>query len=181
MTKRTSADITTQAGNRYPDGVAGSISASAARAQHGDISDSFANHQDLSNDATADGDLAFIDTALDELKTTNLIGINDTNSTVDTTGGRVRKVRTITVDDAIETDDDVIFIDATSGNVTADLPSSPTTGQCYTVKRTDGSGNTATLDGNTNTIDASATKTLSQWDSHIIIFDGSDWMILASV
>ena len=71
--------------------------------------------------------------------------------------------------------DDVVFVDATSGNVTITLPE--TEYQMVNIKRTDGSANTVTISGSGN-IDGSASATLSQYDCLTLLGDGTDWWII---
>lgn len=76
-------------------------------------------------------------------------------------GNETKLTASATIDDAYN----VIYLDATSGNLTATLPAaSGCTGQIYTLKRIDGSANTCTVASSDN-IDGAASKSLAQWDS----------------
>lgn len=76
--------------------------------------------------------------------------------------------------------DEVILVNATSGSVTIALPTAAGRTDPVTVKKTDSSGNTVTLDGNgSETIDGATTKVLStQWDTVTIIPSGGNWFII---
>ena len=76
--------------------------------------------------------------------------------------------------------DSYILADATSGSITITLPAvSGISGRIYTIKRTDSSANTVTIDGNASeTIDDQTTQTLSQYDTIKIICDGTEWWII---
>lgn len=81
---------------------------------------------------------------------------------------------------ALDTDT-VIICDATSAAFTITLPAaSGRIGKVYYVKKIDVSANAVTIDGNASeTIDDTTTKVLSsQYDSVLIVGDGSEWWIL---
>ncbi len=74
-----------------------------------------------------------------------------------------------------------IKVDATSNNVTVELPPAASVfGRQYVIKRIDNSGNTVTIDPDgTETIDGATTYTLpAQYDSATIISDGTEWWII---
>jgi hypothetical protein len=79
------------------------------------------------------------------------------------------------------TSNTIQLCDATSGNVTVNLPAaSGASEKVFTVKKTDSSSNTVTLDGNASeTIDGATTFVLSaQYQSITVACDGSNWFIL---
>lgn len=79
-------------------------------------------------------------------------------------------------------DDRVILCDATSGAITITLPAaSGLADKMFYIKKTDSSANAVTIDGNASeTIDGATTKTLAaQYDSALIVCNGSNWFILA--
>jgi hypothetical protein len=76
--------------------------------------------------------------------------------------------------------DHVILCDASGGSFTITLPAaSGVSGIIYHIKKTDSSGNAVTVDGNASeTIDGATTRIIStQYDSMMIICDGSSWHI----
>jgi len=82
---------------------------------------------------------------------------------------------TVTVNDAF------IPVDATSGAVTITLkPAAQAKGKRLTVKKTDSSSNTVTVDANgSETIDDALTQIISyQYDSICLMSDGSEWWIV---
>jgi len=80
--------------------------------------------------------------------------------------------------------DMVSFADCTSGNIVLDLPAaSSSPNAVFTIKRTDASGNTITIDADgADTIDGSGTFLLSSQNDSIKIFsDGvSKWQIIST-
>lgn len=77
--------------------------------------------------------------------------------------------------------DHVILCDASGGAFTVTLPAaSGVPGTVYHIKKTDSSGNAVTVDGNASeTIDGDTTKVIgTQYDSMMIICDGSNWHII---
>jgi hypothetical protein len=93
--------------------------------------------------------------------------------------GKRRGVLTKTANYTATSADDVIIVDAASGNVTITLPAAASsTGLELTIKRIDASGNTMTIDGNASeTIDDSTTQALSQYDVLTMVCDGAEWWI----
>ena len=83
-------------------------------------------------------------------------------------------------------DDDATtyLCDATSGNITINLPSASDYNNAppITFKKIDASANTVTIDGDgSETIDGATTKVLSaQYNSITIISDGENWWIVYS-
>jgi hypothetical protein len=85
-----------------------------------------------------------------------------------------------------ESDRDKVFlVDATSGPITITLLAAATAGNGFriVVKKTDGSANAVTIDGNSSeTIDGSLVSTIAvQYDSHDIISNGTSWNLIQSV
>lgn len=72
-----------------------------------------------------------------------------------------------------------IFVDATAGNLTVYLPSTPA-GITRTVIKQDSSANTVTIDGNGANINGSGTYVLNaQYDSITVAPTGVEWLIIA--
>ena len=115
------------------------------------------------------------------------VGVEDGNSAQDVRDLAIsvvgsRRVDTITADTTIDTDYDVVLIDATSANVTATLPAaSGATHKVYTFKRLDGSANTASVTTlGTETIDGGRPYNLTvQYQFITIACNGSNWYIIA--
>jgi len=104
-----------------------------------------------------------------------------TNASV---GSLVTGTRTISSDDSLNSDDFTVRLDASGGNVTLELPASPSTGRLVSVKVADtgGGANTASVDGNGNNIDGSPSlSSTAQYDGWLLQFNGSDWDILSQV
>jgi hypothetical protein len=74
----------------------------------------------------------------------------------------------------------IVLVDATSGNLTVNLPTAVANTAKITVKKIDSSANTVIIDGNTTqTIDGSLTKTIEfQYTSVSLISNGSNWFIV---
>lgn len=88
---------------------------------------------------------------------------------------------TVTSDTTITPDYNFWLADATSGNVTITMPAaSDYKDKMFIVKRIDGSGNTVSVASSDN-IDGSASQSLSQYDSLVLVSDGSTWHIACSV
>lgn len=85
--------------------------------------------------------------------------------------------QTITSDTTQVNTDRVVFIDATSNNVTYTLLDAATVYPSLPVylKRTDASGNTVTISG---TVDGSADPTLASLDARAIASDGTAWYFI---
>jgi hypothetical protein len=76
-------------------------------------------------------------------------------------------------------DCDIILVNATGGAVTITLNAAPTLGDIIDMKKIDASANAAVLAGNGNTIDGSASISLTtQYESICVVFDGSNWHII---
>ncbi len=83
--------------------------------------------------------------------------------------------------------DFALLCDATGGAVTVDLPpaadvSDDDAGGLLYISKSDASGNTVTIDASgAEEIDGSTTVVLStQFDSRLLMADGSGWVILSS-
>jgi hypothetical protein len=93
--------------------------------------------------------------------------------------------RTVTTNDTAQLTDQVIFIDATAGNVTVTLPLANALGagktQRLAFKRIDSSGNTATIQrGGSNTIEGSTTTPLAALGGKDVVSDSvSAWWIVS--
>lgn len=77
--------------------------------------------------------------------------------------------------------DEVILCNVTGGGITITLPAaSSNTNKCFTIKKTDSSTNTVTVDGNASeTIDGATTYSITiQYESITIVCDGSNWHII---
>lgn len=80
--------------------------------------------------------------------------------------------------------DFVILGDATAAAFTISLPTAVGIGgQLFCVKKIDSSANAVTIDpSGAETIDGAATVSLgAQWASRLLISDGANWLVLASV
>ena len=123
-----------------------------------------------------------------EENTSNVSYINGTVTS--SVYGEKSNIKTVTADYNILSYDDTVLVDATSGNVTVTLLYALTSylessitingvnlniNKIITIKRIDASGNTVTIDGDTRTIDGSATITLTANESKRIQFDGTNW------
>jgi len=74
----------------------------------------------------------------------------------------------------------IVLANATSGNLTVNLPTAVANTAKITIKKIDSSANTVIIDGNTTqTIDGSLTKTIEfQYTSVSLISNGSNWFIV---
>lgn len=91
-------------------------------------------------------------------------------------------VRSVTAATTIVDSDDLVLVDATSGAVTVTLPlAAVNAGRRFTVKKTDASGNAATIDGNgSETIDGATTAaTTTQYVAITVQSDGTAWWVVA--
>jgi hypothetical protein len=92
-----------------------------------------------------------------------------------------KKTSSKTADYTITPADDVLLVDASSGNVTVTLPTAVgLDGKRFHIKKTDSSGYTVTIDGNgSETIDGSTTQTiLLQHISLTVVSDNANWHII---
>jgi hypothetical protein len=77
-------------------------------------------------------------------------------------------------------DENLVFIDATSADVTVTLPAlAKSIGRAYWIKRIDSSSNTVTVDGDgSETIDGETTQILFEYDCMAISPSGTEWSII---
>lgn len=88
---------------------------------------------------------------------------------------------TQTTNYTVSSSDTVVFANATSGNVTITIPAaSGLAGYRFYIKRTDGSGNTVTVQrSGSDTIDGMTSFTLDQqYTAFAVVSNGSAWYIL---
>ena len=91
------------------------------------------------------------------------------------------KARSISTTGSVAADDYALFVDASGGAVTVNLPAvASNSGRVLNVKKVDSSGNAVTLDGNASeTIDGATTLAIStQYQSYTVHCDGSAWWII---
>lgn len=90
----------------------------------------------------------------------------------------------VTASYAMNYNDAVILADATAGAITITLkPAAECVQKRVTIKKTDSSGNSVTIDGNgAETIDGAATKSLAtQYKSYDLVSYGGAWWIVGSL
>jgi hypothetical protein len=98
-------------------------------------------------------------------------------SPVRTDGVDLKNWQTLTGDATLNDSYNITYLDGTSNDVTATLPSaSACLGQQYRIKRVDGSTFAVSIASGDN-IDGSATKSLSQYDSVLIHCDSSTYWV----
>ena len=103
------------------------------------------------------------------------------------TQGIATDVETFTATDTLDDQNQVCLCNATTGNITLNLPvaSSTPSGTQYQIKKIDSSSNTVIITPNSGAgdlIDGSTTYTLSnQWEGVIIVCDGGDWYVTGGV
>ena len=98
------------------------------------------------------------------------------------------RVRSITTTATLSVNDDAVLLcDATGGAFTVTLPAAADAerlnfGMLYCVKKTDVSANAVTLDGaGAETIDGAANVSLAaQFDTALLISDGTEWHLMAA-
>jgi hypothetical protein len=133
--------------------------------------------RDIRIEGDTDTNLFFTDASTDRVG----IGTNTPLSKFETAGSRGVKVSSITnaASPYTAANEEVILCDATSGAITVNLPDA-IAGRIYTIKKTDASVNTVTIDGDgADTIDGVATKVLVyQNDSVTVVSNGTNWFIL---
>lgn len=94
-----------------------------------------------------------------------------------------RVIKSISGNYTVTTDEDVIFVNASGGNVVVTLYTAVGhSGYEILVKKTDSSSNTVTIDGHgTETIDGSTSKVLSnQYEAVYLTSNGSNWFNIHS-
>ena len=74
----------------------------------------------------------------------------------------------------------VLLVNATSASVTVNLPTAVGNSAAYSIKKTDSSANTVTIDASgAETIDGGATAVLiRQYESITIVSDNTNWHII---
>lgn len=89
-------------------------------------------------------------------------------------------VRAVSADATVRVIDEVLLVNATDGNRTITLISAVATPNSYTIKKTDASANTVTIDGaGSETIDGASTKVLTaQWETATVIPSGGNWYVV---
>lgn len=97
-------------------------------------------------------------------------------------GSMALKVLTVSTNYTLAMNDRVILVDATASNLVLTLPAVSTTNLVFTVKKTDASAFTVTLDGySAEQIDGSVTLTLTnQWDRATVISDQTQWYLIGN-
>ena len=103
----------------------------------------------------------------------------NSNKTTEFLGGVIANISNITSNTSVDQSKEYLDVDASSSAVTITLPSSPSTGQLYTITKNDSSANAVTVDGNGKTINGSTSHTLSsQYDKVRIIYTGTEWRVV---
>ncbi|MGB0868031.1 MAG: hypothetical protein ACPGSD_00425 [Flavobacteriales bacterium] len=91
----------------------------------------------------------------------------------------ISAVGTKTADYPAVSSDEYILMDATSGNLTTTLLSSPATGQRITIKKIDGSSNTVTIDGNGKNIEGAVSRVISvPYQYYSLVYNGTQWFLV---
>lgn len=96
-------------------------------------------------------------------------------------GAVMMPITTVTTTTTLDTTHYTVLADATSGNITINLPTAASaSGRVYVIKKTDSSANTVTIDGSgAETIDGATTNVIStQYVSITIQSNGTFWSIL---
>jgi len=140
------------------------------------------NELGLDQDTRFEGDtnanLFFLDASTDSIG----IGTSTPKSRFDINGSFSRKLSSVSGDTILDITHSTVLVDASGGAVTITLPTaSGITGRIYTIKKTDSSANTVTVDGDgAETIDGAATHILRrQYNRVTVQSDSSNWMIIA--
>lgn len=97
--------------------------------------------------------------------------------------GQLEAILAKTVDYTLTADDRTVLVSASGAARTMTLPPAAShPGRVYTIKKTDSSVNTVTIDGNAaETIDGALTKVLTaQYERVTIQCDGANWFIVGS-
>lgn len=110
------------------------------------------------------------------------VGTTAPNSSLQVNGSLATKLVVQSSDYTLTENDQLVTANAGAGNVVITLPTAVgIPGRTYTVKRTDGSGNSLTLaTTGGQTIDGSATKTMLQYQYYTVVSDGAGWSIIGS-
>lgn len=135
-----------------------------------------------------DGDLNFLTvlngvvSSVMSLTSSGNVGIGTPSaphSVLHVDGALATAISTKTANYTLTSTDSIILADAAVASINVTLPSaSGIAGRQYTIKRVDGSANTATVVG---TVDGVANYALSaQWKYVTVVSDGTNWMIIAN-
>jgi hypothetical protein len=90
-------------------------------------------------------------------------------------------IREVTESGAVLSNDYIVLADATAADIVLDLPpAADNTGALVTVKKTDASANTVTVDADdAETIDGATTKVLTtQYETIRLVCDGVEWWVI---
>jgi hypothetical protein len=91
-------------------------------------------------------------------------------------------IRTESANYAAVAADETILVNAAGGTVTVTLPSVPTVGKKYNVKKVDSTPNTVTVNGNGHNIDGTATISGTlPYQGWVMQYDGSNWFIISRI
>lgn len=91
-------------------------------------------------------------------------------------------IRTESANYAAAAADETILVNAAGGTVTVTLPSAPTVGKKYNVKKVDSTANTVTVNGNGHNIDGTATISGTlPYQGWVMQYDGSNWFIISRI
>jgi hypothetical protein len=105
------------------------------------------------------------------------------SSYLEVNGSVAVAITSTAVNITLNENDFIVIVDASSGNKTITLPAAVScNGRIYTIKKTDASGNTVTIDANgAETIDGALTRDLlSQYQYITTVSDGVNWMVIAN-
>ncbi|RWW96753.1 autotransporter outer membrane beta-barrel domain-containing protein [Flavobacterium cerinum] len=91
-------------------------------------------------------------------------------------------IRTESANYAAAAADETILVNAAGGTVIVTLPSAPTVGKKYNVKKVDSTANTVTVNGNGHNIDGTATISGTlPYQGWVMQYDGSNWFIISRI
>lgn len=109
-----------------------------------------------------------------EIRDDDVAQINGLIETADYNVGFSKQSNNFTADETIGRVNLYNDVDATAGVVTIDLDPDPIDGQTHYIAKSDAGGNAVTVDGNSNTINGSATISLAaQYDVALVVFMGT--------
>ncbi|MGK5091237.1 tail fiber domain-containing protein, partial [Deltaproteobacteria bacterium TL4] len=135
----------------------------------------------LTSSDITDGTIAAVDIASDAITTAKILNANVTAAKLSTDARHTRTVSVTAANYSITSADGIILADTSGGARTLTLPTAVgISGRIYTIKLAT-AGNTLTITPNgTETIDGSATQTLSvAGDVLTIVSDGTNWSALS--
>ncbi|MNK15853.1 hypothetical protein D3C87_340060 [compost metagenome] len=115
--------------------------------------------------------------------TSDRIVVADSNGVLKTvTAPTTTSIRTESANYAAAAADETILVNAAGGTVTVTLPSAPTVGKKYNVKKVDSTANTVTVNGNGHNIDGTATISGTlPYQGWVMQYDGSNWFIISRI